>query len=118
MSGDLTTWLRSVKPRSYVFFAARVISDKDLKRVIQFANVTGLVSDAVGVFCFRPISNEQPTGYRAEDVPPHIEIGRVLFRACQDLISMKDARPVEPPTPNPASAAESMPLDEGAPRKH
>ncbi len=116
MSGDLTTWLRSVKPRSYVFFAARVIGQHDLSRVIQFANVAGLVSDAVGVFCFGPISSEQRTQYRAEEVPAHIQIDRVLFRACRDLISIRDAKPVGPPTPRPASAVDRMPVDDEASR--
>jgi hypothetical protein len=112
ISGDLTTWLHSVKPKSYVFFAARVTSDTDRERVIRFANVAGEVSDAVGVYCFRPISDDQPTRYRAEKVPSHIELGRVLFRACQDLISIKGLPPIEPPSPSPASAAENVPLDE------
>ncbi|HEX9727298.1 MAG TPA: hypothetical protein VGA37_02190 [Gemmatimonadales bacterium] len=92
ISGDLTTWLRSVKPRSYVFFAARVISDKDRERVFQMADVAGLVSDAVGVCCYRPIAPDQPTDYMVERVPPHIELGRVLFRACQDLSAIRSAK--------------------------
>jgi len=85
MSGDLTTWLRSVKPRSYVFFSARVISDSDLARVIQFANLASQVSDACGVFCFRPVSDDKPTTYKSAPVPSQVELSRVLFRACQDL---------------------------------
>jgi hypothetical protein len=91
ISGDLTAWLRSVRPRSYVFIAARVIGDNDLKRVIRFAQVAGLVSDAVGVFCFSPISDDDPTRYKAEAVPSDIELARVLFRACQDLTALKGA---------------------------
>lgn len=101
MSGDLTNWLRSVKPKSYVFFAARVTSDKDRDRVYRFADLAGLVSDAVGVFCFRPISAHQHTRYRAERVPPHIEIGRVMYRACQDLTSLRVSRPPAPITKKP-----------------
>src|SRR4029077_17233451 len=77
IAGDLTTWLHSVKPRSYVFIAARVISDGDHARVLQFANVAGLVSDAVGVYCFKPVSPSQPTTYTALAVPAHIELARV-----------------------------------------
>jgi len=91
ISGDLTTWLRSVKPKSYVFFAARVISDRDRDRVWRLADVAALVSDAVGVYCYRPIAPERPTQYRAEPVPPHIELGRVLFRACQELTAIRNA---------------------------
>lgn len=101
MGGDLTTWLRSVKPKSYLFFAARVISDKDRDSVIRFADLAGLLNDAVGLYCFRRVSPNEPTKYRTESVPSHIELGRVLFRACQDLVAMKDAQSVEPP-PSPA----------------
>ncbi|MGH7656076.1 MAG: hypothetical protein ACREN6_15590 [Gemmatimonadaceae bacterium] len=89
MSGDLTAWLRSVKPRSYVFFSARVTGDKDLARVIQFANLASQVSDACGVFCFRPVSDDKPTTYAAAPVPPQVELSRVLFRACQDLRKLR-----------------------------
>lgn len=112
IAGDLTSWLRCVKPRSYVFFAARVVSDRDRDRVIRFADVAALVSDAVGVFCFRPVSNDEPTRYRAEKVPPHLELDRVLFRACQDLTSIKGSRPVIPTTPSPATDAATLSLDE------
>jgi hypothetical protein len=93
-----------------------VIGDNDRDRVIRFANLAGLVSDAVGVFCFRPVAEDHPTRYRAEQIPPHIEIGRVLFRACQDLGAIKGSIPVEPPTPSPASIAEGTPLEEGSRR--
>jgi len=94
ITGDLTAWLHSVKPRSYVFFAARVISENDHARVVRFADVAGLVSDAVGVYCFTPASSSEPTTYRSLPVPSHIELERVLFRACQDLSGFKSAMPV------------------------
>lgn len=103
MAGDLTTWLHSVKPRSYVFIAARVISQKDHARVLRFANVAALVSDAVGVYCFTPVSPSQPTSYVRQDVPPHIELARVLFRACRDLSALRDRPPIEPPGPGPSA---------------
>ncbi|HEX4985948.1 MAG TPA: hypothetical protein VFV71_07745 [Burkholderiales bacterium] len=93
ITGDLTAWLRSVKPRSYVFLAARVISDADHSRLIRLAEQAALVSDAVGVFCFRPVSEDQPTIYRPVPVPAPLELSRVLFRACQDLTSISKARP-------------------------
>jgi hypothetical protein len=95
ISGDLSAWLKSVKPRSYLFIAARVISDNDRERVVRFANIAGLVSDAVGVFCFRPVSASAPTTYRAEKVASHVEMSRVLFRACQDLTGLKAQAPSE-----------------------
>lgn len=94
VGGDLTTWLHSVKPRAYVFIAARVISEHDRDRVIRFANVAGLVSDAVGVYCFTPVSASNPTTYRSVSVPSHVELERVLFRACQDLAGLRSASDV------------------------
>lgn len=106
ISGDLTTWIKSVRPRSYVFFAARVVSDKDRERVIRFADLAGLVNDAVGVFCFRPLSDQEPTRYRADPVPAHIEMGRVLFRACQDLTAVRGSEPLLPVSPSPSVVSE------------
>ena len=111
ISGDLTSWLHAVKPKFYVFFAARVITDNDRDRVVQFANVASQVSDAVGVFCFRPISDAKPTDYRVEPVPAHIALDRVLFRACQDLTSLKSTKPIVIPSPSPASIAEAIPVE-------
>ena len=89
---------------------ARVVSDADRDRVIRFANVAALVSDAVGVFCFRPVSNSQPTTYRTEAVPSHVALDRVLFRACQDLTSVKKSPPVDPLSPSPATMPEQVPM--------
>jgi len=109
IGGDLTTWLHSVKPRSYLFIAARATSDNDYQRLIRIANVAGLVSDAVGVYCFTPVSASQPTTYKPRKVPPHIELARVLFRACQDLTALKTAEPIEAPSPSPSVLAEEIP---------
>jgi hypothetical protein len=111
IAGDLTTWLRSVRPRSYVFIAARAISDKDHARGLRFADVAGLVSDAVGVYCFKPVSSSQPTTYTPLFVPPHIELARVLFRACQDLSALRDASPIETVSPSPAVLADELAVD-------
>lgn len=92
ISGDLTSWLRSVKPKSFVFFAARVISGTDRDRLVRLADQAALVSDAVGVFCFRPASAGNPAQYVPESVPPHLELGRVLFRACQELTAIKNVQ--------------------------
>jgi hypothetical protein len=89
ISGDLTRWLQSVKPVSFVFIAARVISDKDRERVFRMAHVASQVSNAVGVYCFRPQSDKQPSRYRAEKVPSEIEMSRVLHRACSELSALK-----------------------------
>jgi hypothetical protein len=109
ISGDLTNWIRTVKPRSFVFFSARVVGDKDRDRVVRFADLASLVSDAVGAFCFTPVSASQPTRYRTTTVPAHIAMARVLFRACQDLKALRDAEPLIPSTPSPSIVAEKRP---------
>ncbi len=104
ISGDLTAWLRSVKPRTYVFIAARVTSDRDRNRVAQFAHLAEQVSDGVGLFCFRPVSLDRPTTYETEAVDAPNQLARVLFRACQDLTAIRRARGIEPePVPVGAS---------------
>jgi hypothetical protein len=89
ISGDLTTWLRAAKPKSYVFLAARVISEKDRARLVRMADQALLVSDAVGVYCFGPVAVTEFTTYRVEPVPSHLQLDRVLFRACQELTALK-----------------------------
>jgi hypothetical protein len=93
ITGDLTGWLRSVKPRSYLFLAARVLSKTDRDRVIRLSEQAALVVDAVGVYCFEPVRGVTPTRYQRVAVPSPLEIGRVLFRACQELTGIKTARP-------------------------
>ena len=93
ISGDLTGWLRSVKPRSYLFVASRVLCDQDLKQVIRKAEHATLLCDGVGLFAFRPVSPGAPTTYGAASVPSGLELARVLFRACQELTAIKAARP-------------------------
>lgn len=114
VTGDLTKWLRLMKPTSYLFISARVVSENDLARVIGFANVAGQVNDAVGVFAFQPIAEGQWTRYEAVKVPPHIELERVLYRACQDLVGLKDAEPEMPVAPSPAQEVLEIPLPEAS----
>lgn len=92
MSGDFVTWLHSVKPRSYLFVAARVTTDRDREQVFRYARRARFVSDDVGVFCFRPVSEASPTTYRAERVDDDLELSRALFRACRALTSIREAR--------------------------
>jgi len=109
LAGDLSAWIHSVKPRAYLFLAARVVSDNDRERVVRFARLANLVNDATGVFCFRPVSDRKSTKYRSEKIPTDVEIGRVLFRACQDLQALRGATPVYPKSPSPSIIAENSP---------
>jgi hypothetical protein len=93
ITGDLTSWLRSVKPRSYLFIAARVIDAQDLRQVIRKAEHAALMGDGVGLFAFQPVDADSPTTYKPVGVPTGLELARVLFRACQELTAIKTARP-------------------------
>lgn len=87
--GNLTTWLHAVRPRAYLFIAARVVSTTDLDATIAFAHTAAQVVDGVGLFCFGPTSEAAPTSYRKFDVPPGISMDRVLYGACQDLLELR-----------------------------
>lgn len=99
-SGNLTSWLRSVPPTSYLFIAARVVSKTDFDATVAFAHTAAQVMDGVGLFCFGPASEAEPTTYRAIGVPRDIGMGQVLYRACQDLTALRD----QGPEPIPGSA--------------
>src|SRR3990172_6516636 len=99
--GNLTTWLHAVRPRAYLFIAARVVSKTDLDATIAFAHTAAQVVDGVGLFCFGPASEAAPTTHRKFEVPPPVNIhpllsappgismARVLYGACQDLLELK-----------------------------
>jgi hypothetical protein len=88
-SGNLTTWLHTVRPRAYLFIGARVVGKTDLDATIAFAHTAAQVVDGVGLFCFGPTSAAAPTTYRKFDVPPGISMDRVLYGACQDLLELQ-----------------------------
>jgi hypothetical protein len=87
--GNLTSWLHTVRPKAYLFIAARVVSKTDLQATIAFAHTAAQVVDGVGLFCFGPASETAPTTYKKFDVPPGISMDRVLYGACQDLVELK-----------------------------
>lgn len=93
ISGDLVSWLRSVKPRSYVFLAARIVNASDLRAITTIASRAAQMNDGLGVFCFQPVSSAEPTKYEAVPVPTELQMSRVLFRACSDLKSISERRP-------------------------
>lgn len=87
--GNLTTWLRAVPPKAYLFIAARVVSKRDLDATVAFAHTAAQVVDGVGLFCFGPSSSGASTVYRPFAVPTGISMDRLLYRACQDLLELK-----------------------------
>jgi hypothetical protein len=107
--GNLTTWLRAVPPSGYLFIAARVVSETDFDAAVAFAETAAQVQDGVGLFCFSPKSEEEPTTYRKVPVPIPLSLDRVLYRACQDLVALSKEKPVPIPAEGlgPASEAEA-----------
>ncbi len=105
--GNLTSWLRSVRPTAYLFIAARVVNRTDLDATVDFARTAAQVMDGVGLFCFGPEAS-RPSRYVKYAVPTDLSLDRVLYRACQDLIALKDY-PVEPipAGSGPAQAAQA-----------
>ena len=89
--GDITTWLRGTAPMIYFFIGVRVVNQADFDRAVTWALTAEQVVDAVGVFCFEPVSEHQFTTYRKRtDVPTNLQIERVLYKACTDLQALAD----------------------------
>lgn len=108
-SGNLTSWLRSVPPKAYLFMSVRVVGPADFDATVALAEMATQVMDGVGLFCFGPVSESQPTSYKALRVPRHLGFDQVLYRACQDLVALRD-QPIEPiraKTVSPAAEAHS-----------
>lgn len=90
--GDLSTWLHSIPPNIYFFVAARVLGDQDFKAVLSWAQTAAQVVDAVGVYCYEPISAKSLTTYRRRPgVPPTFQLSKILYRASLDLSAIKKA---------------------------
>ena len=94
--GNLTTWLRTVRPMAYLFIAARVVSRTDFDATVTFARTAAQVEDGVGLFCFGPASDGDPTSYKPISVPVELSMDRVLYRACQDIIALTQKAAVIP----------------------
>ncbi len=109
--GDLSTWLHASRPRIYFFMAARVVSDTDFAAVVRWADTAAQVVDAVGVYCYEFVPGSY-TDYRPKvGIQPVYQLDRVLYRACTELKSLKEA----PPPPiifdvAPSAAAQALEL--------
>jgi hypothetical protein len=93
VDGDLTTWLRAVRPKSYLALAVRVISEQDAVAVVAMADNMTRVMDGVGLFMYRAVGydkcNLNPAKYEAVPVPPTLQMGRVIYRIGLDLRAAK-----------------------------
>lgn len=109
--GNLTSWLRSNKPNSYLFISARVVDDHDFQTLMKLARAAVQVMDGVGVYAFTPVAPDKPTVYKSVPVPRDVDLAAVLYRACQDLVQLKSAPPAPTGPPGPAEEAAEL-LDE------
>jgi len=82
-TSDLLTWLRQSKPLSFLFLAIRVVDRSDLERTLFFANAANQMMDGVGLVAYEP--GDSGDGYQACEIPPHLELDRVLSRVCTAL---------------------------------
>jgi hypothetical protein len=94
-SGNLTSWLHSVPPKGYLFMSARVVDAGDFEATVALARMAAQVMDGVGLFCFGPTLEGQPTQYKPCRVPRDIGMDQVLYRASQDLVVLRDEE-IEP----------------------
>jgi hypothetical protein len=108
-SGNLTSWLRSVPPKAYLFMSVRVVGPADFDATVALANMATQVMDGVGLFCFGPTSESHPTTYRILGVPRHLGFNQVLYRACEDLVAIgnQTPQPASVPAIGPAADAEA-----------
>ena len=106
--GNLTSWLRSNKPNSYLFISARVVEDRDLQTLMKLGRAAAQVMDGVGIYAFTPVAPNRPTSYKAVPVDRDVDLAAVLYRACQDLVQLKSAPPAPTGPPGPAEEAAEL----------
>jgi hypothetical protein len=82
-TSDLITWLHRSKPLSFLFLAIRVVDRNDFERTLFFANAAKEMMDAVGLVAYEP--GVSGAGYQVCEIPPHLELDRVLSRVCTAL---------------------------------
>ncbi|MEV4266637.1 hypothetical protein [Kribbella sp. NPDC049584] len=89
ITGDLTSWLRTAKPKSYLVAGIRVVSKQDADAAITMSAAMTQVMDGVGIFLYSPRGymprSLRPADYEPVPVPSHLELVRVLQRVTQDL---------------------------------
>jgi len=96
--GDLSTWLHGSRPRIYFFMGVRVLGDTDFAAVVRWAETAAQVVDAVGLYCYEPVSEDFTSYRRRGGVPTAYELERVLYRACTELQGLSASLP--PPIPH------------------
>lgn len=108
IAGDLTSWLRTAKPKSYLVAGIRVTSNRDRQAVLAVAQSMTQVMDGVGLFLYAPKgfrdTSLSPAQYESVPVPSQFEMYRVLHRISLDLLAASSRQATTPALP-PAPAA-------------
>jgi hypothetical protein len=82
-TSDLATWLRATPPKCYLFFAVRVVDDRDLRRTQDLALTARVWFDGCGLYCYG--RDRAGTAYEKKPVHASIELDRVLAEVCTVL---------------------------------
>jgi hypothetical protein len=83
-TSDLVTWLKSSKPRCFLFLAVRVVDKNDLQRTITFGDAANQMMDGVGLVAYE--QNRAGDGYQPCKIPTHLQLDRLLSsRVCTAL---------------------------------
>lgn len=112
IGGDLTSWLRTARPKSYMALAVRVTSDADAQAVRTMADNMTRVMDGVGLFLYRARGYEAlnlyPARYEPVPVSPTLELVRVLQRISVDLRGAKTRSAIRAPAPPSVAVEEAV----------
>lgn len=82
-TSDLSSWMRSAKPRCYLLLAVRVRDDADLNKTIKFGHIAAHWFDRCGVYCYGWDATH--TRYETKPVPTVLELDRVFAEVCSAL---------------------------------
>lgn len=92
-SGNLTSWLRKVKPASGVLIAARITDEADRARLVKDCTSMTKIMDWMGLYCFGAADPAAANlKYRRADTPPVVELDRVLHEVCDVLRHAADSQ--------------------------
>lgn len=116
--GDITTWIQQTRPPFFAFFGHRVVSEGDLKKIIDRADLLdGSYANGVGLVLYEPVDSSTDEGlvtYRSIPVPRSKSIDHAIERICRLIRGVAGSAPI-PAEPAPLGAVpEELPEDDPA----
>ena len=97
LAGDLATWSRSSKPKTYYLMAVRVTGNADLQACIKTSLELAEVLDGVGLFAYtndhlaKPAESYVAASFRGPGIPQNLQLGPVLHTIVNILSSLPQA---------------------------